>query len=444
MNKEQIYQFLKESFEEEQGSYLDTSPMNHLSKQDAGDPKFMLKLVSEFIGFEDDILCYLQEPAKSDIDFIENCINSQSKYSTTKWGYLRYASEHIKNDSSLFIKWIKESESLHCLNFAEFSIQTNQEIQNLIKDYLETNWDLVKYCNPSMRDDITIMKKAIAYNGLNLEFASDKLKKNKNFLLSAVEKNEDAVKFIPLNFLKSEIFVKDLIEKVNSVTNKIFEVIPEKFKKNKSILIKIAQKIRSGQELEGYFDENDLKFFSEVVKKKGNFIYFANEKLRDDEELVKIAIKFGDCNLSNISERLRNNPEMVIWAIENNRPAKLRHAGEIAKDNFDVIKTAVCRQGTALDWASDRLKDNNEIVKLAVNEDPYALQYASNRIRNDKAFVLKICEKEIHAYIYAGDSLWSDKDFALFVAPKVPNCLEHFTSNIQKDPDVLSVYYNEN
>ena len=52
MNKEQIYQLLEESFEEEQGSYLDTSPMNHLSKQDAGDPKFMLRLGSEFIGFE--------------------------------------------------------------------------------------------------------------------------------------------------------------------------------------------------------------------------------------------------------------------------------------------------------------------------------------------------------------------------------------------------------
>ena len=137
MNKEQIYQLLEESFEEEQGSYLDTSPMNHLSKQDAGDPKFMLRLVSEFIGFEDDILCYLQEPAKSDIDFIENCIKFHTKYSATNWRLLRYASERIKNDSSVFIKWIKESESLHCLNFAEFSIQTNQEIQNLIKDYLK-------------------------------------------------------------------------------------------------------------------------------------------------------------------------------------------------------------------------------------------------------------------------------------------------------------------
>ena len=129
MNKEQIYQLLKESFDEEQGSYLDESPMNNLSQQDAGDPEFMLRLVREFIGFEDDILSYLQEPAKS-----------------------------------------------------------NQEIQNLIKDYLETNWDLVKYCHPSMRDDITIMKKAIAHNGLNLEFASDELKKNKEFLLVLLKK----------------------------------------------------------------------------------------------------------------------------------------------------------------------------------------------------------------------------------------------------------------
>ena len=40
-----------------------------------------------------------------------------------------------------------------------------------------------------MRDDITIMKKAIAHNGLNLDMSSDELKKNKDFLLSAVEEN---------------------------------------------------------------------------------------------------------------------------------------------------------------------------------------------------------------------------------------------------------------
>ena len=51
--------------------------------------KFLLKSLSD-IGFEDDILSYLQEPAKSDIDFIENCINSHSKYSTcdTQQSYL--------------------------------------------------------------------------------------------------------------------------------------------------------------------------------------------------------------------------------------------------------------------------------------------------------------------------------------------------------------------
>ena len=60
MTKEQIFQLLEESFNEEQGNYLDTSAMDHLSQQDAGDPKFMLKLLSEFKGFEDDILFYLE------------------------------------------------------------------------------------------------------------------------------------------------------------------------------------------------------------------------------------------------------------------------------------------------------------------------------------------------------------------------------------------------
>jgi len=441
MNKEQIFELLDNSFNEEQGSYLDSSPLNHLSKQDAGDPKFMFQLVSEFIGFEEDILHYLEEPAKSDVDFLEKCIrDGKEDFSRANWSVLKYASEKIRNDSSLFLKWIKESSNLKCLNFAEFSLSTHEEIQTLINELLETDWNLIKYCPPSIRGDIEIMTKAISHNGLNLEFASDELKQNKDLVLIAVEEREEAVKFVPLNLFESETFVIDMIERLSSISSATLDLIPEQYKKNKALLIKIAQKVRFNWLLDGYFDPDDREFFSEVVKKNGDFIGSGSEKLRDDEELVKMAIKFGDGSLDNVSERLRNDPEMVIWAIKNNRPALFRHAGESAHDNFDVAMTAVSLQGSALDWASKRLRDNDEIVSQAVNEDPYALRYASNRIRNDKAFVLSVCEKEIHAYTHAGDSLWSDKDFALFVVSKVVNSIFHFSEELQDDPDVIAAY----
>lgn len=72
MHKNQVYVMLSESFEENEGSYMDPTPLNNLHESDAGDAEFMGSLLTGFLGFEDSILEFLAEPAKSDVNFSTN------------------------------------------------------------------------------------------------------------------------------------------------------------------------------------------------------------------------------------------------------------------------------------------------------------------------------------------------------------------------------------
>lgn len=442
MHKDEVYDLLLESFEENEGSWMDSTVLNELSESDAGDAVFMGSLLTEFVGFEAEILSFLAEPAKSDVGFFEKFLEVGSS-NRPNWSYLRDASDQIKADPLLYSEWIRESQSLECLKYADHTVLENPEIQTLVKAQIEKELDMVKFAPEALRDDYELMKKAVSSNGLNLEFASERLKRDVELVLDAITAHSEACHFVDITLFENESFVKRLIERVERITSQTFKNIPESIKRDRQYLIEIAKKIAWGDDLEGYADLSDREFVSEVVGVNGSVIFYASEEIKDDEELARKAIS-GGASLVSVSERLRNDTDFVCWAIERDRPAVLRSAGEKAQDTRRVVLAAVSRQGTALDWASERLQDDIEVVSIAVKEDPRALMYASERIRNEKEFVLSVCAIDIHAYLYAGNSLFSDREFAMFIAPKVVNSLVHFSAEIQNDDLVQSVYINNN
>lgn len=439
MHKNQVYAMLSESYEENQWSYMDPTPLNHLSESDAGDAEFMGSLLTEFLGFEDSILEFLAEPAKSDVGFFDKLLKVGSS-DRQNWSYLRYASDAIKANPLLYSGWIKESHSLECLKYADHTVIKNPDILTLVKGLVEKELDMVKFAPEELRDDGQLMKKSVASNPLNLEFASERLKRDAEFVLDAIAADAKACRFVDQTLYQSESFVRSLIERVKTISSQTFKSIPESFKRDREYLIKIARKLESGSELKAYVDPSDREFFSEIFGENGQLINFSSEDIKDDDELAREAVK-GGASLISVSERLRNDADFVCWAIEG-WPARFRRAGEKAQNDRRVALAAVSKQGSALDWASKRLKNDYEVVSAAVEEQPDALQYASNRIRNDKEFILRVCAIDPSVYVYAGDSLFSDREFAMFIVPKVVNSLRWFSADIQNDPVIQSVYIN--
>ena len=65
----------------------------------------------------------------------------------------------------------------------------------------------------------------------------------------------------------------------------------------------------------------------------------------------------------------------------------LLHVSERLRDDEKVVRKAIRKNGLALQHASERLRDDKRIVLMAVRERGCALQYASERLRDNEEVV---------------------------------------------------------
>jgi hypothetical protein len=60
------------------------------------------------------------------------------------------------------------------------------------------------------------------------------------------------------------------------------------------------------------------------------------------------------------------------------------------RNNKEIVLVAVKNDGWALKYASDELKNDKEVVLTAVTQNDYGLKFASENLRNDKYFLYEI------------------------------------------------------
>lgn len=81
-----------------------------------------------------------------------------------------------------------------------------------------------------------------------------------------------------------------------------------------------------------------------------------------------------------ISKRLRERA-LLIKEIEKDG-LKLKNAPELLRDDREVVEIAVYQNGLALAYASDRLRNDEEIVRAALQNDGAALEFAGQHADN--------------------------------------------------------------
>lgn len=178
--------------------------------------------------------------------------------------------------------------------------------------------DILENLNPYFRDDLEIVKVAINKSPANIEYIGDKLKyllNNKEIILNAVSQDGELLRF-----------ASDGLKNDNDV-----------------VMAAIKRNI------------NSIKYVG------NNFKY-----LLDDKKMIEEAINWDGSILNNASERLRNDPELILGAINN---LKL-------KDQTDEIK------------------DNKEVVLKFVEDDAENFKFASCRLRNDRDIIIAAYKSE--------------------------------------------------
>lgn len=107
-----------------------------------------------------------------------------------------------------------------------------------------------------------------------------------------------------------------------------------------------------------------------AVKRNGDLLEYASESLRNDKEVVLVAIKSYNCLASPLqyaSAPLKDDRQIVSASAKHNPCFTLQHASERLQDDEEIVMDVVVKSsGTAFRHASKRLKDNKEIAKMAI------------------------------------------------------------------------------
>lgn len=160
------------------------------------------------------------------------------------------------------------------------------------------------------------------------------------------------------------------------------------------------------------------------------FLETADDLVRDDDELVGIAVENFQRQLQYASDRLRSNKSTLLRALTKD-PAAIYSASEEMQDDRDVILSAVtieplypyewmfCVLGErynpeflgGLSCASERLRDDHDVVMASVKTNGYSLKFASDRLRDNEDIVMAALKSSSYGAIkVASERFRSNRD----------------------------------
>lgn len=201
-----------------------------------------------------------------------------------------------------------------------------------------------------------------------------------------------------------------------------------------------------------YWDDKEIVL---EVLKNSHYTYileFASERLKNDKDIIKEAIKHDACALTYASDGIKNDKDVVLFTVSKDGTL-LGEVSDRLRDDKDVVLVAVTTNPSALAWASDRLRDDKDVVMAALSNgkkgnDAYdipgmALSFASDNLKADREIVELAIKGTGAAIVYASDELKDDKELVKKAYSnnhfRLMECeiIEHISERLKKDEDIM-------
>lgn len=214
--------------------------------------------------------------------------------SNRKGHLLKYASEKLKSDYEVGIFALRISKG----------------------NFLSTP---IEHVGEKLKRDPNFMLEAVNLYGENYEAAGFSIRKyNIQLLKSAISTKPGMLAFAPWEFRDNENVLLSSLETECACwsNNSRLEFASDRIKKNKEIVSQIVKNCPCSLEfvLDNLNDDEELVF--DAVSQKGRALEFASERLKDNYEIVKAAITKDGSALKFASERLKDNYDLVVIADE--------------------------------------------------------------------------------------------------------------------------------
>ena len=295
--------------------------------------------------------------------------------------------------------------------------------KDIVLEYISTEGDFpekdLQYLG-KLRDDREVMSKLMEQNTYSLQYASERLKNDKSIVANAVKINAHVIEYASETLRKDKKFVIDLVlANIENETKNLYDAywstncgfmienVKDCFNDNKEIMKKI---INYELDFAKYLSDklrDDKELILEFIKDgKPTILQYASPRLQDDKEVVMAAIERVGSPIQYASKRLKNDKELISKAFENS----LNDFSYISKDqeNTEILIAAIKRFGTVAP----------EIVSSEFGEfiDPTFTQYETfmsnltENARDNKEIMLAAINENGSAFKYASERMRSDKE----------------------------------
>lgn len=201
-----------------------------------------------------------------------------------------------------------------------------------------------------------------------LRWADKSLQKDKNLVLSAVDKNWRAIQYAS----------KDLQNDYDVVMTAIASQ-----KQNSALFIEDQKQTFSVVYEEGPFGKEESYVHNGVYIQSP--LAYAS-KFKNNKEVVLAAVKKNGLALGYASADLKNDLQVVLEAVKGDEMA-LGCASMNLRNNSQVVLEAVKKHGSAFQFASKELRGDRKIAFEALKTYGDVAKFASPELKNDRTFI---------------------------------------------------------
>jgi len=357
-----------------------------------------------------------------------------------------YLSDSLKKDKDIILNSVKDYPS--AINYVEFELLYDDQFMAKIKEinnsaYLRgikirkpeieqfiafnrddkinnnsDNLNIAKYRKEKYKKEKEYIKKEWRKHIGILNFASEQLKNDKNFMLSIIELNSCGLKYCSRELQLNKSFVLDAI--------RIHE-----------------DAVWSSEDL----SYRNAKYLYDHPSP--SILLFIDKSLREDEDILLTYLYRNRNDYTVLTENLWKNKDLIKKIIKMIPDYKLDQMDNSLKDDREFMHELIEISGETFKYVGDSLKKDEELAYLALEKTNYALfdyliKNFDESIIKDKEIVEKALSYDEYYFNLIDDSLKKDKELVKNLLTTKPSLYYKLDETLKRDKEVALIAVHAN
>lgn len=345
---------------------------------------------------------------------------------------------HFKEDKSFILRAVQQNKNVF------------ENIPNNLKYDRDVVIEAIKYgcflifIPKQFYQDDKIMIEAINKDNHNLKFASDGLKDNREFIVSALKKEGRCIfDYMSRRLQNDKEIIMMALDNGNSVDLKY---LSDNLKDDQEVIEKIISLNFNVNKQWEYFSDrlkNKKEIGMAMVKRSGFYLNMLPSHLKNDKDIVLVSLDTFPSNYTYLSPELKEDREIIKEAARCNN--LLDHIPSTLLDDEDFLLSYIkSYPNDSLNSISERLKNSKDFMRKVIIDSSFNnIQYASESIRNDKEFIIGVIKKVKCAKNIPTEWL-DDKEFMTLWVAQGFEVLEFASERLRKDKELVELAVTTN